>query len=98
MFYKTFPPSHDLSKFIKFFWVLELDAQADYSKKERIFPDACVELIFHYGDLFKKHKNGNVILQPRSFIHGQIKSFIEIEATGRTGMIGVRFFPNGLYP
>jgi len=99
MEYKTYTPKETLAKRIKYYWSLEDFESTTPHSKERIFPDGCIELIFHYGDHFKKiFKNGSAILQPKSFIHGQITSYIELEATGKIGVFSARFKPNGLQP
>lgn len=95
MHYQTYIPHPLLSGYVKCYWCLETESSVPLSK-ERVFPDGCTELIFHYGDLFKKYTGNTAAVQPRSFIHGQIRSFIEIEASGKTGIFSVRFHPNGL--
>lgn len=99
MIYRTYRPHLGLAKFIKCYWSLESIDTALPASKERIFPDGCLELVFHFGDRFKKVKPDQTSgLQPRSFVHGQIKEFIELEATGKTGIFSVRFQPDGLRP
>lgn len=67
--------------------------------QQRVFPDGCMELIFHYGDLFSRyHSDGSSVYQPRSFIHGQLTQFIEIGGNGVVGIFSVRFYPGGLKP
>ena len=95
MRYRTYPPSEPLSKYVKLYWTLEECGSAPASR-ERIFPDGCMELIFHYGDLFRRYTDTNSIIQPRSFLHGQLIRYMEIESTGTIGIFGVRFFPHGL--
>jgi AraC-like DNA-binding protein len=99
MEYKTYRPSGILSENIKYFWSLE-DMEGDVPhSRERVFPDGCIELLFHYGDLFRKfHIGGKIDVQPRALIHGQITKFIELEATGKIGIFSVRFTPDGLRP
>lgn len=99
MEYKTYTPKETLAKRIKYYWSLEDFENTTPHSKERIFPDGCIELIFHYGNHFKKiYKTGTTSLQPKSFIHGQITSYIELEATGKIGVFSARFKPNGLQP
>jgi AraC-like DNA-binding protein len=94
MQYTVYSPSGLLSPYVKYYWTLE---DSSPGNRERIFPDGCMELIFHYGDLFKKYSNFiDANNQPRSFIHGQLKSFIEVKSTGRIGVFSVRFKPDGL--
>lgn len=95
MEYQQYLPSDALSPFVKCYWTLTNDAQA--AVRERIFPDGCMELIFHTGDLFRKYEaDGQSYVQPRSFIHGQITKCIEVEPTGKTVIFSVRFHPDGL--
>ena len=98
MIYKEIQPSEILSKFIKCFWILECNEKKSEFTRERILPDGCMELIFHYGDSFELHVNDYSEIQQRSFVYGQITRFIEISPTGKVGIIAVRFFPHGALP
>ncbi len=99
MNYQTFIPHDQLKPFVKFFWLLEDKSDLPANSCERILPDGCLELIFNFGDpFFRVYGNNLRQLQPRSFIHGQIKSFIDVQSSGRTGIIGARFHPSGLSP
>ncbi len=99
MIYKTFIPTPALSKYIKCYWTLENAGSGFHISKDRIFPDGCIELIFHFADLFKKYSPGNCAdLQQRSFLHGQLEEFIDIEATGKIGVFSAGFHPAGLKP
>jgi AraC-like DNA-binding protein len=99
MEYNVYEPSEELSKYIRCFWSLESAENETQHKKERVFPDGCIELIVHYHDLFKIHyPHSPAELQGRSFIHGQLKKFMELEATGRIGVFSARFHPAGLRP
>jgi|CXWL01.1.fsa_nt_gi AraC-like DNA-binding protein len=99
MNYQTFTPTATLSRYVKSYWTLESSDENHTASSEKVFPDGCIELMFHYGDRFREYKPGHEAeLQPRSFIYGQIEKFIEIEATGKIGILGIRFHPNGLRP
>jgi len=96
MNYREYFPQQVLADYVKCYWVLESDVP---HPRERIFPDGSIELIFHYRDLFRKYtSDGLSQLQQRNFVHGQLTSFIELEATGQTGVFSVRFTPAGLQP
>jgi AraC-like DNA-binding protein len=98
MDYRTFIPDHRLTSFIKCFWSLEAPAEAN-AERQRIVPDGCMEMIFHYGDLYSQFfKDGSTITQPRSFIFGQITSPLEIAPLGISGIVAARFFPDGFIP
>jgi hypothetical protein len=95
MNYQTFEPSHDLTTLIKCYWTLE-SPKEETPEKQTIVPDGCMEMIFHYGDLYRQYtENGNSITQPKCFVIGQLTRLLEIEPAGETGIFSVRFHPNG---
>lgn len=98
MNYQKFEPSDELTTLIKCYWTLESEKE-ETPEKQTIVPDGCMEMIFHYGDLYKQYtENGNSIIQPKCFVIGQLTRPLEIEATGKTGIFSVRFHPNGFLP
>ncbi len=98
MNYQTLEPSIDLNTLIKCYWTLE-NPKEEINEKQTIVPDGCMEMIFHYGDLYRQHTgNGNSIIQPRCFVIGQLTRPLTIEPTGETGIFSVRFHPNGFLP
>lgn len=98
MNYQTFEPSHDLNEFVKCYWTLDGDIGV-ITERQTIVPDACVEMIFHYGDSYIQYnEEGKFIVQPRCFVIGQLTRPLQIEPTGKTGIFSVRFHPNGFLP
>jgi AraC-like DNA-binding protein len=98
MLYETYQPSDILKSFVRCYWTLDAPAQA-IPEKQRIVPDGCMEMIFHYGDRYKQYVvNGEAIVQPVCFVFGQITQALDIEPTGQTGIFSVRFQPEGFYP
>lgn len=98
MNYHTFEPCNDLSTLVKCYWTLE-SPKAEKPNRQTIVPDGCMEMIFHYGDLYKQYmENGSSIIQPRCFVFGQLTKPLEIEPTGKTGIFSVRFYPDGFLP
>lgn len=98
MNYQTFEPNKDLSTFVKCYWTLESPEEKD-QKRQTIIPDGCIEMIFHYGNLYRQYvEAGKVIIQPRCFVIGQLTRPLEIEPTGETGIFSVRFNPDGFLP
>jgi len=87
-----------LSPFVKSIWSLE-DADTHYeNSRERILPDACVELVIHFRDPFRNYfADGTTNLQPQSFVVGQMKRFLEIEPSGASGFVAVRFHARSAY-
>jgi hypothetical protein len=87
-----------LAAFVKSVWSLESDGRVCEPARERILPDGCVELVFHFNDPFRSYfANGDSAVQPRSFVVGQMKRFLEIEPAGRAGFVAVRFLARGAY-
>jgi len=98
MNYKVCDPVPGLQPFVKCFWTLE-DECPGKPARQRVIPDGCMEMIFHYGDPYTQYfDNGSFIIQPRCFIFGQITSYIEIAPTGTSGIVAARFLPEGLMP
>jgi len=98
MNYQTFEPSNDLTTLIKCYWTLESETE-ETPEKQTIVADGCMEMIFHYGDLYRQYtENGKSIIQPKCFVIGQLTRPLEIEPTGKTGIFSVRFHPNGFLP
>jgi AraC-like DNA-binding protein len=98
MNYQTFEPNQDLATLIKCYWTLE-SPKEETPQKQSIVPDGCMEMIFHYGDLYKQYtEKGSSIIQPRCFVIGQLTRPLEIEPTGETGVFSVRFHPYGFLP
>lgn len=98
MTYNSFDPSPDLSPYIRCYWTLEAPAE-EIPEKQRIVPDGCMEMIFQLGDLYRQYLDEeNSIIQPRSFVFGQITKPLDIEPTGITNIFAVRFHPSGFLP
>lgn len=98
MIYQTFEPNNDLATHVNCYWTLE-NPREESPEKQIIIPDGCIEMIFHYGDLYRQYaENGSSLIQPRCFVIGQLTRPLEIQPTGETGIFSVRFHPNGFLP
>lgn len=96
--YREYPLHPALVPFVKCLWSLESDGPIRGAGRERILPDSCVELVFHFRDPYRSHfHDGQTALQPRSFVVGQMRRFLEIEPAGRAGLLAVRFHARGAY-
>lgn len=96
MFYKEYKPIESLSNYVKCIWVLENELYDDAVNV--VFPDGCMELIFHFGPPFKRISSGRQQVQEKSILVGQLNKPLSLQATGSAGIIGVRFHPWGLHP
>jgi AraC-like DNA-binding protein len=98
MEYKTYDSSATLNDFVKCFWTLE-GPEEPQLQKQRIIPDGCMEMIFHYGDLYRQYTpDGSSVVQPRCFVFGQITAPLYIAPTGASGIFAARFSPEGCTP
>jgi AraC-like DNA-binding protein len=98
MKYETFESCKNLRTLVKCYWTLE-SPKEERPQTQIIVPDGCMEMIFHYGDLYKQYTmNGDSILQPRCFVIGQLTRPLEVEPTGNTGIFSIRFYPEGFLP
>lgn len=96
MIYSEHPPSNHLRAYIKTYWFLEGNLPAAALQPERIFPDGCMELIIHYGEAFQKLTKDKIEKQANAFVFGQLEQYIELVPSAVTGVMGVKFFPDGL--
>lgn len=96
MLYKEITPPIQLLPFVKCFWILENSDQEGNRELQKVLPDACPELIIHYGDRFRIRSDGKIKQQPYAFLFGPITRHIEIGPSGVTGMIAARFYPGAL--
>jgi AraC-like DNA-binding protein len=98
MDYQTYLPSDSLADFVKCYWTLMAPAEA-HAERQKIVPDGCMEMIIHYGDQYQQFSDDeSSFIQPRSFVFGQLTKPLEIAPTGVTGIIAVRFHPDGFIP
>jgi AraC-like DNA-binding protein len=96
--YREYPIHPALISFVKCIWSLESDRAIYNAPWERILPDGCVELVFHFRDPFRTHfPKRKSAVQPQSFVVGQMNGFLEIVPAGRIGLIAVRFYARGAY-
>jgi AraC-like DNA-binding protein len=98
MNYQEISPSRRLAKYVKCYWLLEQLSAAERSP-ENVVPDGSLEIIFNLADPFRRyHRDGNIEVQARTIIAGQMRSYAAIEPSGRVKLFGVRFHHAGAYP
>jgi|SRR5438128_40840 len=85
--YREYPVQPALASLVKCIWSLESDRAVYDAPRERILPDHCVELVFHFHDPFRTYfPDGESAVQLQSFVVGQMKRFLEIAPVGRMGL------------
>ena len=94
MEYREILPLPQLQPYIKFFWVLQ--GEDANPKPERIFPDGCLELIFHLKTSYRRFIGNDTLLQPSAFIFGQITQAKFFLPSPQTQILAIRFRAHGL--
>ena len=96
MRYFEIPPSPLLAHHIRTYWFLEGHFPVGAAQPEKIFPDGCMELIIHYGDAFQRITGKKIEKQASGFVFGQLEEYIELLPGAATGVMGIKFYPDGL--
>ena len=94
--YLRYAPSAALREIAEVVWIQEC-GPVPGCEPTTIVPTGRVELIFHYGDPYVQHSDGDIGLTPRCHVVGQQKKPLVVAATGSTGIAIVRFTPWGAY-
>lgn len=91
-------PTPLLRPYVQLIWCFELDVDERLEVPERIAPDGIVELVLHYRTPLSMRFSGEPFIeQPASSLISQTRRFVEIDASGPTGLVSVRFRPWGAY-
>ena len=99
MRYREVRPKEPLGRFVECFWTLESDSQERAIHPERILPDGCVEIILNLSSPFQEYRTGGEVrVQPKHFLVGQMTEPMLILPTGTVQSIGIRFHPAGTFP
>ncbi|MEI5907016.1 AraC family transcriptional regulator [Bacillus spongiae] len=88
------PPSERLRKFIDCYWIWESNDEHHLTKLPRVLPNLNMEMIFYYYSplICIDHKRVSSKL-PTAHIAGIQKTHLDLYATGKIGIISVRFLP-----
>ncbi len=98
MHYLETAPDPSLSRYIECFWFLSGDTPAAMPV-ERVLPDGRNEIVLNLADPFTRvHADGSLEAHPVTLLVGQISEAVTLRPGPRVDLVGVRFFPGGLYP
>ncbi|HET9482935.1 MAG TPA: AraC family transcriptional regulator, partial [Xanthomonadales bacterium] len=87
----------DLQRWVRAIWGLLPSLEAT-PRSETILPDGCCELVVQTGDAPRAGSAGRCLaVQPLGILHGQLGCALELELPRYTGMVAVRFAPDGLH-
>jgi AraC-like DNA-binding protein len=94
MEYSTFVPNSALQNLVEYYWMVE----GNDSDPQKIIPDGCSEIIFHFGDRYKICQDDEGFqIQSLALLAGQIIQPIILQPTGSSGVLGIKFKPNGIW-
>lgn len=95
---KRYPPNHPVLKhLIKYFWVIESNEHLIINHK--LLPVNNIDFIFNFSSPIKYILEGNKQIVPDGFHFNGIRSNpCIINQTGYLNILGISFFPAGLYP
>ena len=97
MRYREYRPGPALASFVRVLWTLEHDGAPPPA--DRIFPDGCMELVFHLGEPFEALDDaGSALVQPGAFLVGQMTRALRVRPSSRARVLGIRFQPGGAFP
>ncbi|MBP0904252.1 DUF6597 domain-containing transcriptional factor [Mariniflexile gromovii] len=94
MKYLTIPPPPSLSKYVRFFWMLEGEASIEHPYIHRAMADGSAELVFHYNGIFDELiSNDKTIKSFTSGLDAQSDKVKRFSINQSFGIFGVYLFP-----
>ncbi|MEM6628340.1 MAG: helix-turn-helix transcriptional regulator [Bacteroidota bacterium] len=93
MEYHTYQPSPELGTLVKCYWTLQIPKEVPKGRQQ-VLSDGCMDMIFNLGDAVHRIlPNDSFLVQPRSFVLGQIIEPMWIEPLGKVETFAARFHP-----
>jgi AraC-like DNA-binding protein len=95
------PASFALDAFVECIWFLRRSPDGDGATgtpTQRILPDGCAELIFHFRERFQALAGATLQPQPACFLVGLLTSPLIVAPAADVDTMAVRFRPGGAYP
>ena len=87
-----------LDALVECIWFLSSDDQSVPEPQQRVLPDGCIELIFHFDTPFAAGTDSCRVRQASSFLVGMMTRPLDLEPPPTIDTMGVRFRPGGAYP
>ena len=95
MKYREFTPQPPLAMIVECVWTLDGDAR-EMVDAQPVLPDGRPEIILHLGDPFERvHSDGERERQASVIFAGQLLRPLDLRATGRIAVVGIRLTPHG---
>jgi AraC-like DNA-binding protein len=97
MRYREYRPGPALAPFVRVVWTLEHTGESPAA--DRIFPDGCMEVVFHLGQPFQAlDEAGRPWVQPGALLVGQMTRALRVWPSPQARVVGIRFHPGGAFP
>lgn len=94
---KFYPAAGPLKQLIKYFWVL--DSPCPMVLDHKILPTNNIDILFNFKASMTFEKQGVIHSTPGNiYFQGLCRSHVVMKQQGEIQIIGVSFFPAGLYP
>jgi AraC-like DNA-binding protein len=94
MKYSTFVPHFHLQPLVECYWI----AEGNTAGWQKIVPDGFPEIILHFGDAYEISADQiKVERQSRTLVAGQLSQPVFLRPTGRSGVLGIKFKPTGIW-
>jgi AraC-like DNA-binding protein len=95
MLYRECAATPALTGIVDCVWTLDGDAR-ELADAQPVLPDGKPEIVLHLGDPFERIDSGGTQeRQPRVIFAGQLLAPLELRATGRVSVVGIRLQPHG---
>jgi len=94
MTYSEYAAAPALSPIVECVWTLDGDAR-ELAGTQPVLPDGRPEIILHLGDPFDRIEGGRRERQPAMIFAGQLLAPLDLRATARVSVVGIRLQPYG---
>jgi AraC-like DNA-binding protein len=91
-------PANPLSHFVKSFWRMSCELPHKYELVTRDIPNGDFHVLFNLGKAFKTISGDNETIYKNGVIKGQQSHYLRIVQSNGFNVVGISFYPWGLYP
>jgi len=91
--YYTIPVPESLTRFVRFFWVFEMDLLPGQEYVYRSMADSCTEIVFHYKGNFEELTDTGLTSQPNALLHAQSHQYKRFLTRESFGIFGAFLYP-----
>src|SRR5215212_3094860 len=89
---QQFQPAEGLKKYVKWYWLLEIEA-GELMAPQFLFPAGAIEIIFHLDNPLYRLTNEKTSAEHGAFMEGQQTTCMVVEQKGKVKTVGITLFP-----